>query len=73
MSVVTLLLKSAKAHPNLRVWFRLLVRVWHDQMNRVFRPYRPEIHYMRGPGPKCQAKHRAVSGTKAKNRSRLEE
>ena len=19
-------------------------------------PYRPELHYMRGPGPKCQAK-----------------
>jgi hypothetical protein len=24
---------------------------------RVFDPYRPELHYMRGPGPKWQAKH----------------
>ena len=24
----------------------------------VSRPYRPELHYMRGPGPKCRAKHR---------------
>jgi hypothetical protein len=23
----------------------------------VLDPYRPERHYMRGPGPKCQAKH----------------
>ncbi len=22
----------------------------------AFRPYRPEQHYMRGPGPACQAK-----------------
>jgi hypothetical protein len=22
-------------------------------------PYRPELHYMRGPGPKWHAKHRA--------------
>jgi hypothetical protein len=24
--------------------------------------YRPEAHYMRGPGPKWRAKHAAVSG-----------
>jgi hypothetical protein len=23
----------------------------------VFDPYRPELHYMRGPGPKWHAKH----------------
>lgn len=23
-------------------------------------PYRPELHYMRGPGPKCQEKHSRV-------------
>jgi len=23
---------------------------------RLARAYRPEIHYMRGPGPKCRAK-----------------
>jgi hypothetical protein len=22
----------------------------------LFNPYRPELHYMRGPGPKCHAK-----------------
>jgi hypothetical protein len=23
----------------------------------LFDPYRPELHYMRGPGPKWRAKH----------------
>jgi hypothetical protein len=23
----------------------------------MFNPYRPELHYMRGPGPKWHAKH----------------
>ena len=26
--------------------------------NALFDPYRPELHYMRGPGPKWRAKHR---------------
>lgn len=25
-------------------------------MDRMFHPYRPELHYMRGPGPRCRAK-----------------
>jgi hypothetical protein len=28
---------------------------------RAFDPYRPELHYMRGPGPAWRAKQRAVS------------
>jgi hypothetical protein len=27
----------------------------------LFDPYRPELHYMRGPGPKWHAKHRAAA------------
>jgi hypothetical protein len=30
--------------------------------NALFDPYRPELHYMRGPGPKWHAKHAAASG-----------
>ncbi len=26
---------------------------------RAFDPYRPELHYMRGPGPACRAKQAA--------------
>ena len=28
---------------------------------RAFDPYRPELHYMRGPGPACRAKQTALS------------
>ena len=34
---------------------------WHQFFNRAFDPYRPELHYMRGPGPACRAKQRALS------------
>jgi hypothetical protein len=27
---------------------------------RIFNPYRPELHYMRGPGPACRAKQLAA-------------
>ena len=27
---------------------------------RAFDPYRPELHYMRGPGPACRAKAAAA-------------
>ncbi|HML06807.1 MAG TPA: hypothetical protein VK430_01600 [Xanthobacteraceae bacterium] len=39
---------------------RELWRTFED----VFDPYRPELYYMRGPGPKCRAK-RADSVTSA--------
>jgi hypothetical protein len=29
---------------------------WHQFFNRAFDPYRPELHYMRGPGPAWRAK-----------------
>jgi hypothetical protein len=28
-----------------------------DLARSLFDPYRPELHYMRGPGPKWHAKH----------------
>jgi hypothetical protein len=30
-------------------------------MKHLFNPYRPELHYMRGPGPKWQEKHASDS------------
>src|SRR5262249_57866748 len=32
----------------------------HNLVKRLFDPYRPELHYMRGPGPKWRAKHERV-------------
>ena len=31
----------------------------------LFDPYRPELHYMRGPGPKWHAKHELSRAAKA--------
>ena len=32
---------------------------WRQFFVAAFDPYRPELHYMRGPGPACAAKRRA--------------
>jgi hypothetical protein len=34
-----------------------LLAIWHEMTRDIGRPYRPERHYMRGPGPKWRAKH----------------
>jgi hypothetical protein len=34
--------------------------MWHSLLEQIFHPYRPELHYMRGPGPKWHAKHGAL-------------
>jgi hypothetical protein len=31
--------------------------IWRRLKNGIFDPYRPELHYMRGPGPKWHEKH----------------
>jgi hypothetical protein len=39
----------------------LLPKRARDVFARIFNPYRPELHYMRGPGPACLAKQLARS------------
>lgn len=34
---------------------------WRQFIVAAFDPYRPELHYMRGPGPACAAKHSDAS------------
>jgi hypothetical protein len=34
-----------------------MAAVWCRLKNRIFDSYRPELHYMRGPGPKWREKH----------------
>jgi hypothetical protein len=34
---------------------------WRQFFVRAFDPYRPELYYMRGPGPACRAKLRSLS------------
>jgi hypothetical protein len=35
----------------------VLARFWRELTRDALRPYRPEAHYMRGPGPAWRAKH----------------
>ncbi len=42
----------------LRGWPGDVVRVWRLRLRRLHDPYRPELHYMRGPGPKWREKNR---------------
>jgi hypothetical protein len=37
--------------------FHTVAQRWQKQTARLFDPYRPELHYMRGPGPKWREKH----------------
>jgi hypothetical protein len=34
-----------------------LAGLWRKLVTELFDPYRPELHYMRGPGPKWCEKH----------------
>jgi hypothetical protein len=34
-----------------------VVEIWRRFKKGIFDPYRPELHYMRGPGPKWREKH----------------
>jgi hypothetical protein len=34
-----------------------LAAFWRELTRDVLRPYRPELHYMRGPGPAWRAKN----------------
>jgi hypothetical protein len=43
----------------LRQCLNVIVTRWHRLMRIAGNPYRPELHYMRGPGPKWHAKHQA--------------
>jgi len=38
-----------------------LTMLWRSFCRDAFDAYRPELHYMRGPGPKWRAKHGIVA------------
>jgi hypothetical protein len=41
--------------------WREIVDFFRQFIVAAFHPYRPEQHYMRGPGPACQAKHEPLA------------
>ena len=44
-----------------------LRRRWRRLTAALLDPYRPELHYMRGPGPKWHAKHGASEPGEARD------
>jgi hypothetical protein len=53
---------AARKNPGLVADIAELVR---NLAKALFDPYRPELHYMRGPGPKWHAKHELSRAAKA--------
>jgi len=45
----------------LRYLLNLITTSWRALIDGMFDPYRPELHYMRGPGPKWHAKRQGRS------------
>jgi hypothetical protein len=49
----------------LRQCLNAITTRWQRLIRMVRAPYRPERHYMRGPGPKWHAKHRGCAASGA--------
>ena len=47
----------AHAHAGMAKSLAELRAFWRRFIAIAFSPYRPELHYMRGPGPAWRAKH----------------
>jgi hypothetical protein len=47
----------------LRRRLNVVMTSWHKLLRSTRDNYRPELHYMRGPGPKWYAKHRGHGET----------
>jgi hypothetical protein len=45
----------------MRIWSEIL-RAEATLLRTIFNHYRPELHYMRGPGPKWLERHGSLSG-----------
>lgn len=54
--------KTSRQGPRLSATLAVL---WRTICRDAFDPYRPELHYMRGPGPKWRNKHAAAEAAPA--------
>jgi len=59
---VSRIVRSVFSPSSLRDGLVPVVNIWRRLRQRILDSYHPELHYMRGPGPKWREKHgRAVS------------
>ena len=47
----------ATSHAKVPSLLRTVSAMWRMLLKDLADPYRPELHYMRGPGPKWRQKH----------------
>jgi len=72
MSLIT---RSVLPPSNLRIVFSAaglmpLVTIWRRLRLEIFDSYRPELHYMRGPGPRWREKHAHITSVVSISRHR---
>ena len=51
------IMRSVLSPSSLRDGLVPLVNIWRRLRHGIFDSYHPELHYMRGPGPKWREKH----------------
>jgi hypothetical protein len=61
MSAISCLLRPAHRPHAALARHGEIIRAWRLRWRWLLNPYRPELHYMRGPGPKWRAKHGPAS------------
>ena len=57
-------LKPSAAAPTTTCWpsrYPSVATIWRQLWKELLHPYRPELHYMRGPGPRWREKQAASS------------
>src|SRR5271169_6909398 len=54
--------QSLRIPSHLRLLLDEAKAIWHGLLGNIFSSYRPELHYMRGPGPKWHEKRRHEFG-----------
>jgi hypothetical protein len=54
---VSRIMRSVFSLSSLRDGLVPLVNIWRRLRQGIFDSYHPELHYMRGPGPKWREKH----------------
>ena len=47
-------------------------RGWREFVRELLDPYRPELHYMRGPGPKSAQKRALAASREGRDRASAE-
>jgi len=56
-SATTIAKDGARSSPKNPRLLSVVAMLWRTLRRDLTDPYRPELHYMRGPGPKWRAKH----------------